>query len=92
MELANAKAFDPAKVKGLMLLFRHGERLDGMNVDPEEKNETKVINPLDIPLSKVGKEQAFFTGQFLNQWLADKGIPKSKATFKIISSPYMRCL
>lgn len=75
-----------------MLLFRHGERLDSMNVEQEEKLATKVLNPLDIPLSRIGKEQAFYTGKFLSTWLKEKGLNKESADIKILSSPYLRCL
>lgn len=77
-------------MKGLYLLFRHGERLDGMNVTTEEKQATKVINPLDIPLSIIGKEQAFYSGKFFTTWLKEHGLEIGE--LKLYSSPYLRCL
>ena len=55
--------------RGYIVLIRHGERLDNSwNVPAEERKETKVINELDIPLSRLGKEQALTTGKHLLNW------------------------
>ena len=49
-----------------LILVRHGERLDDKyKVSQEEKENTKVENERDTPLSINGKQQAAETGRFL---------------------------
>jgi len=60
---------------GYLILIRHGQRLDdSFLVTKEERDATKVVYELDIPLSLRGKEQAVITGQFLKGWFAERGI------------------
>ena len=73
-----------------LILIRHGERLDDRNnVTNEEKENTKVENERDIPLSIRGKQMAIETGRFLQTSLRKIG---ASCDVKYDSSPYLRGL
>jgi broad specificity phosphatase PhoE len=62
---------------------------DRYNVSVEEKENTKIENERDTPLSIRGKEMALETGRFLKTYLSKIG---ASFEVKYYSSPYLRCL
>jgi broad specificity phosphatase PhoE len=70
----SVKKVTEESVSNYLILIRHGERLDDRyNVSAEEKENTKIENERDTPLSMRGKEMARETGRFLKTYLSKIG-------------------
>lgn len=72
----------------VVIVARHGERLDYVKRDAGENWVTTSERPWDPPLSLHGLEQGGKLGRHLAQKLGELGLPQVSAVY---SSPFLRC-
>jgi broad specificity phosphatase PhoE len=72
----------------VVVLARHGERLDYVCRDSGENWVSTAERPFDPPLTNHGMEQAVFLGQHLASELTSLGFPPISVVY---SSPLLRC-
>ena len=77
-----------SKPKRLIILTRHGERIDNTS------NRKKQVLPSDDPeLTDTGRKQALNMGQKIASYVKENyGIELDEKTAKVLSSPFSRTL
>lgn len=73
---------------GIVIVARHGERLDYVMRDRDQNWVTDAPRPYDPPLSLHGVEQAKKLGQHLARELPKRNLPTISAVY---TSPFLRC-
>ena len=74
--------------KTVVVVARHGERMDYSMKDAGENWLATAAEPWNPPLTEIGKKQGKALGQHIQQLLSEKGLPPLGHVY---SSPLRRC-